>query len=316
MVITREIATKVRDVVDVGLVRGVGDPEPGRMCVEAAVCYALGLPHGDEPGCVSPALRRLKIGLNDRAWSSDQARAKGLRRLAIAQLGSAGALDDREFMRRVAEMTIRRAVPVGLRAAAKLNPKNADKLEAAAVRCEHEGTREACKAAQKIASASAYAAYAAGDASAYAYAAYAAGDASAYDASAYDASAYAADASASASASASAYAAGDASASASAYAASAYAAYAAASASAYAASAYAADASASASASAAYAAGDASASAYAYAASASASAADAYAARARDRVLAEYAEWIVEILIDMQAPGCQWLDLTPKDEAA
>jgi hypothetical protein len=193
MVITREIATKVRDVVDVGLVRGVGDPEPGRMCVEAAVCYALGLPHGDEPGCVSPALRRLKIGLNDRAWSSDQARAKGLRRLAIAQLGSAGALDDREFMRRVAEMTIRRAVPVGLRAAAKLNPKNADKLEAAAVRCEHEGTREACKAAQKIASASAYAAYAAGDASAY-------------DASAYDASAYAADASASASASASAYA--------------------------------------------------------------------------------------------------------------
>jgi hypothetical protein len=264
MVITREIATKVRDVVDVGLVRGVGDPEPGRMCVEAAVCYALGLPHGDEPGCVSPALRRLKIGLNDRAWSSDQARAKGLRRLAIAQLGSAGALDDREFMRRVAEMTIRRAVPVGLRAAAKLNPKNADKLEAAAVRCEHEGTREACKAAQKIASASAYAAYAAGDASAYAYAAYAAGDASAYDASAY-----AADASASASASASAYAAGDASASAS-----------------------------------------------AYAASASAADAYAYAARARDRVLAEYAEWIVEILIDMQAPGCQWLDLTPKDEAA
>ncbi len=122
MDITREIAAKVVEVVDAGLVNGVGQPIPGQMCVEAAVCYALGLEHGDAPGCVSPALRRLKIGLNDRNWSSDQARAKGLRRLAVAQLGSAGVLDDREFMRRVAEMTIRKAVPVGLRAAAKMNP--------------------------------------------------------------------------------------------------------------------------------------------------------------------------------------------------
>ena len=46
------------------------------------------------------------------------------------------------------------------------------------------------------------------------------------------------------------------------------------------------------------------------AADAAAYAADA-AARTRDRVLAEYAEWVVEILIDMKAPGCQWLDLVP-----
>ena len=130
--ITREIAAKVVAVVDAGLVQGQGRPVPGQMCVEAAVCFALGLPHGDDPACVSPALRRLKIGLNDRAWSSNAARAKGLRRLAVAQLGSAGVLDDREFMRRVAEMTIRKAVPIGLRAAAKLNPKHATALEAAA----------------------------------------------------------------------------------------------------------------------------------------------------------------------------------------
>lgn len=147
--ITRDIAIKVRDTVDAGLVNGVGEAKPGFMCVEAAVCFALGLPHGDDPGCVSPALRRLKIGLNDRQWSSPAARAAGLRRLAIAQLGSAGVLDDRVFMVRVAEMTIRKAVPVGLRAAARRNPKFAERLEAAAVRCEQEGTRDACQFADR-----------------------------------------------------------------------------------------------------------------------------------------------------------------------
>jgi hypothetical protein len=223
--ITRELAARVRDVVDVGLVSGLGVPEPGKLCVEAAVCYALGLPHGDEPTCVSPALRLLKIRLNDSRWSSPQARAQGLRRLAIAQLGSAGVLDDRTFRQRVVDMTIRRAVPIGLRAAARRNPNHAQPLEAAAVRCEQEGSREACLHARKIAYADA------ADAYAYAAAAYADADAAA-------AAAYAA-----------------------------------------------------------------------YAAAAAATA--AAAARTRNRVLAEYAEWVVEILIDLKAPGCEWLDLVP-----
>ena len=54
--------------------------------------------------------------------------------------------------------------------------------------------------------------------------------------------------------------------------------------------------------------------AVAHAADAAYAAYAAYA-RARDRALAAYAEWVVEILIDMQAPGCQWLDLTPKISA-
>ena len=149
--ITREIATKVRDLVDVGLVSGMGEPEAGKMCVEAAVCFALGLPHGDDPKCVSEPLRRLKIRLNDSRWSSNQARAAGLRRLAVAQLGSRGVLNNKEFVRRVIEMTIRKAVPVGLRAAAKLNPKHAKALEAAAVRCEVEGTREAAREGERVA---------------------------------------------------------------------------------------------------------------------------------------------------------------------
>jgi hypothetical protein len=54
----------------------------------------MGLPHSDEPPCVSPAIRQLKIQLNDSAWSSDKARGAGMRRLALAQLGSAGIVDD------------------------------------------------------------------------------------------------------------------------------------------------------------------------------------------------------------------------------
>lgn len=153
IIITREIAQKVRDVVDAGLVTGVGVATPGKMCVEAAVCYALGLPHGDNPGCVSPALRHLKIRLNDSRWVSDTARARGLRRLAVAQLGSKDALDDREFARLVAEMTIRRLVPLTLRMAASKNPKYSVELEFAAVRCETEGTRDSAISARDLASA-------------------------------------------------------------------------------------------------------------------------------------------------------------------
>jgi hypothetical protein len=251
MEITREIATKVRDTVNAGLVSGVGVRKPGQMCVEAAVCYALGLPHGDDPGCVAQSLRRLKIRLNDSSWSSPEARANGLRRLALAQLGSAGVLDEREFVRRVVDVTIRKALPRGLRAAAGVLPKHADTLEAAAARCEREGTREACQHARDVAREARRDAYA--DAAA----------AAAADAAA----AAAADAAAAAAADAAAAAAADAAAAAAAYAAAAAAAYA---------------------------------------------AADA----ARDKSLAEYAEWIVEILIDMKAPGCEWLDLAPLAAAA
>ena len=196
MKITKQIADKVLKVVDAGLVSGLGSPEPGKMCVEAAVCFALGLPHGDDPKCVGESVRRFKIRLNDAKWSSDEARAHGLRKLAVAQLGS-DAIDQAEFRKLLAEGTIRRIVAVALRAAAKLNPKHADALEAAAVRCEVEGTREAAKNAR---AASAYASADASDAaaasasasasasadaaaSAYAYAAYASADAA--DAAAY-----------------------------------------------------------------------------------------------------------------------------------
>jgi hypothetical protein len=158
--ITRAIAEKVLSVVDMGLTSGMGSPHPGKMCVEAAVCYALGQPHGDQPTCVHPTVRSFKIALNDSTWSSDQARAKGLRRIAISQLGSTH-IDDKKFLQYVIEHTIRRIVPMALEAAASLNPKHAEVLNAAALRCKNEGTSAASAAARAAAYAARAAAYAA-----------------------------------------------------------------------------------------------------------------------------------------------------------
>lgn len=87
--ITEAVAKKVLSVVDKGLVSGLGEPIPGQMCVEAAVCYAMGEDHGDNPLCVHYDVRDFKVHLNDTdGWKSKKSRAAGLRRVAIAQLGT------------------------------------------------------------------------------------------------------------------------------------------------------------------------------------------------------------------------------------
>lgn len=173
--ITEEIARKILTTIDCGLTEGKGSPEPGKMCVEAAVCYGMGLPHSDSPTCVAPVLRDLKIGLNDRPWSSDLVRAKGLRRLGLIQLGTKDTLDEPEFLRRVQEMLIRKIIPRALRNVAPLVPTHAPALEAAAIRCEQEGTaRAAGAAAEATARAAAGAAEAARAATGAAWAAEAA----------------------------------------------------------------------------------------------------------------------------------------------
>jgi hypothetical protein len=105
--INETIARKVLETVDAGLTDGLGVPVPGQMCVEAAVCYALGLPHSDDPQCVSESLRTLKILLNDSMWSTNDARASGMRRLAVAQLGSKDNLDEKEFDAKLVSIAIR-----------------------------------------------------------------------------------------------------------------------------------------------------------------------------------------------------------------
>ncbi len=131
----REIAKKVLATVDAGLVHGLGSPIPGQMCVEAAVCYAFGLPHGDDPKCVGAAVRSFKIRLNDSAWPTDEDRTKGMRKLAIAQLGS-DKIDQKEFRIYVVVEMVKRILPIALRAAGSLIPAHKDALEAASVVCE------------------------------------------------------------------------------------------------------------------------------------------------------------------------------------
>lgn len=146
-----KLAGRVLKVVDAGLVRGMGNPKPGQMCVEAAVCYAMGMPHGDNPSCVGAAVRAFKIALNDSFWSSEAARAAGLRRIAVAQLGSKD-IDQVAFSRALVREAIRRVLPIALRAAGSLVPSCATALENAALRCEEDPTIEAASAASYAAS--------------------------------------------------------------------------------------------------------------------------------------------------------------------
>ena len=151
--ITEAIAIKVRDTVDLGLVKGKGSGKPGDICVEAAVCYAMGLPHSDDPPCVSRALRQLKIVLNDASWSSNEALTKGMRRLAILQLGTRDTLDDIKFSKRVTTATIRTIIPLALRAAASIHTQmeNKEDLERAALNCEINPAADAVAAAARAA---------------------------------------------------------------------------------------------------------------------------------------------------------------------
>lgn len=147
-----EINVKVLEVISHGLVAGVGVPIPGRMCVEEAVSFAMGFPHGDKPHCVAPAVRAFMVALNDSAWSTAQARAKGLSGIAIAQIGS-NAIDQKLFVKEVARLTIRKIVPIALRTAAKIHSQEVHikALEAAAVKCENdEDYRAAVESARRV----------------------------------------------------------------------------------------------------------------------------------------------------------------------
>lgn len=94
--ITKELIDSIHSALDKGLTKGLGKPIKGQMCVEALISFKLGLPHGDNPPCVGSEVRKAKIALNDCHWSSNKARAEGMRKLAIAQLGS-DEIDQAEF---------------------------------------------------------------------------------------------------------------------------------------------------------------------------------------------------------------------------
>src|SRR5215204_5817588 len=89
----------------------------------------------DDPDGVLPELREIRNALARVPWSCPVSQQAAMRRLAIAQLGSA-SLDAEDFRARVLELTIRRALPSALRGAAGVNPKHATALFYAAEQCE------------------------------------------------------------------------------------------------------------------------------------------------------------------------------------
>ena len=162
--ILEEKRRRITEVVSHGLVVGTGRPVPGELCLEAAICLALGLRHGAQPPCIAEADRRFAIALNDAPWSSPMARAAGMLPLGLAQLGTAGT-DRREWVRRVVEGTTRRVLPIALRAAAVEHPVLTDRYERegsrveepAAWAAEAESAAEAARrASMKIANSSAW----------------------------------------------------------------------------------------------------------------------------------------------------------------
>lgn len=98
-VVTTSLVQKIAELADKGFTSGLGSPQPGQMCVEAAVNYALGADHDDEPECVDGDIRNIKIDLNDNgSYKSNKDRGAALKRVAIAQLGSNG-IDIEKFYR-------------------------------------------------------------------------------------------------------------------------------------------------------------------------------------------------------------------------
>lgn len=140
--INEEIVKKILSLLNHGLTKGLGKPKPGEMCIEAAICYAFGEPHNDKPSCVALTLAQCKILINDANWSSNKARADGLKRLAIAQLGTKNTIDEKLFVEKLALMTVNTILPSLLRKA---------NLEKNAIECENV----------KILKTAAYVAYAA-----------------------------------------------------------------------------------------------------------------------------------------------------------
>jgi hypothetical protein len=100
------VIPKFDAILSRGLCKGVGQQD-GQMCIEAAICAALDLPHGDDPQCVHSAIRSFKIRLNDAKWSSAEARAAGLRRLGILQMGTDTGFDASRFVTELSIRTVR-----------------------------------------------------------------------------------------------------------------------------------------------------------------------------------------------------------------
>lgn len=114
---------------------GTGEQLPAWRCESYTFYYPL-LPHDDDTKCVGWAVRYLVFHINNREWSSDAARAEGLRKLVVAQLGS-DKLDQFRFAHLVALKTVQRMCPLLFAQLAKLAETDEDReaMESAGRAC-------------------------------------------------------------------------------------------------------------------------------------------------------------------------------------
>ncbi len=152
---TKKIIRRIIELVGYGLPSGLGEQKPGQMCVEACVNAAFGLPHNDNPPCVHRAVRKAKIKLNDSPWSDNQARGKGMLKLAVAQVGSEN-IDGEKFARILFE-----ALPGLKKRHPARNDAEAAEYTASAAECTALAAEYTAKAAHHTALAAEYTAKAA-----------------------------------------------------------------------------------------------------------------------------------------------------------
>lgn len=101
MTITQEFVSTIEQLIDMGVCSGLGQPRYGEMCVEHLIAYVEGTAQSDQPRCVDSIVRSITIVINDSPiWSDNYTRAAGLKRLAIAQLGTSIEFDTPAFVRK------------------------------------------------------------------------------------------------------------------------------------------------------------------------------------------------------------------------
>src|SRR6185503_15523625 len=141
---------KLKQIFARGLVSGIGDTN--QTCIEGAISLACGGDLSDSPACVANPDREFSIKINDASWSSNAARAEALLPLALAQIGTTGR-DRSAWVKSVALGTIRRVLPMALRAVATISSdKHKKPLNDAADKCANAVDLSAASAASAAAS--------------------------------------------------------------------------------------------------------------------------------------------------------------------
>jgi hypothetical protein len=132
--ITEGDALRVLTLVDRGLHNEPPVDKPlGMLTLSFAISYGMNeRPYLDlDKKSVAPTLVVLSNVLNDIRWSSPEARACGLRQFAIAQLGTAGTLNEGLFVEKLMDTIIRWLLP-------EVFYFVASALEVAAAECDYK----------------------------------------------------------------------------------------------------------------------------------------------------------------------------------